>query len=131
MFSKSSNQEKAKKLIHHFLSSKTGPGASLPKSESDDFSDLASDLDFDEIASERSRPDGSSTEEIARDFCVINHPGQGAGASQHAGGTGHSNGGQRGERRQKHRPRSLNLSRSHSSTSDEEGEGEELSLIHI
>lgn len=45
-----------------------GPGATLPKSESDEFSDLASDLDFDELATECCKLEGfSSADESTRD----------------------------------------------------------------
>lgn len=38
----------------------SGPGATLPKSESDEFSDLASDLDFDEQTVEKTQPSEAS-----------------------------------------------------------------------
>ncbi|GFN88900.1 tripartite motif-containing protein 45 [Plakobranchus ocellatus] len=96
----SSNSELAKHVYEQ--NRMKGPGATLPKSESDEFSDLTSDLDFDELASERSRPDGgSSTDENARE-----------GKTSHEGGS----------RRNKHRPRFLHLTRSHSHTSSDEEE---------
>ncbi|KAK3733852.1 hypothetical protein RRG08_031793 [Elysia crispata] len=106
----SSNSELAKhvyeqnrmKGILMYMMGPCGPGATLPKSESDEFSDLTSDLDFDELASERSRPDGgSSTDENIRE-----------GMASH----------ERGSRRNKHRPRFLHLTRSHSHTSSDEEE---------
>ncbi|GFR70619.1 tripartite motif-containing protein 45 [Elysia marginata] len=94
----SSNSELAKHVYEQ--NRMKGPGATLPKSESDEFSDLTSDLDFDELASERSRPDGgSSTDENVRE-----------GMAPH----------ERGNRRNKHRPRYLHLTRSHSHTSSDE-----------
>ncbi|XP_012946818.2 uncharacterized protein LOC106014198 isoform X2 [Aplysia californica] len=101
----SQNSELARQVYEQ--SKMKGPGATLPKSESDEFSDLTSEMDFDELASERSRPDGgSSTDESGRDLlaasCVSSR---------------------KESKRQKHRPKSLNLSRSHSHTSSDEEEG--------
>lgn len=78
----------------------------MPKSESDEFSDRTSDLDFDELASERSRVDGgSSTDESNKEATVGN-----VGSHREA-------------KRQKHRPKSLSLSHSHSHTSSDEEDG--------
>ncbi|CAG5117898.1 unnamed protein product [Candidula unifasciata] len=94
------------KGILMYMMGPCGPGATLPKSESDEFSDRTSDLDFDELASERSRVDGgSSTDESNKEAAVTS-----AGSHKEV-------------KRQKHRPKSLSLSHSHSHTSSDEEEG--------
>ncbi|KAH9490646.1 hypothetical protein Btru_052221, partial [Bulinus truncatus] len=94
------------------------PGANLPKSESDEFSDLTSDLDFDELASERSRPDGgSSTDESYRDGSTISYR-DGGTVSYRDGSTVSL---RKENKKQKHRPKSLTLSRSHTPSDEEDG----------
>ncbi|CAG5128991.1 unnamed protein product [Candidula unifasciata] len=72
----SQNSELAKQVYEQsrvkgillYMMGPCGPGATLPKSESDEFSDLASDLDFDELASECCKLEGvSSADESTRD----------------------------------------------------------------
>ncbi|BFZ10940.1 hypothetical protein BsWGS_13979 [Bradybaena similaris] len=72
----SQNSELAKQVFEQsrmkgillYMMGPCGPGATLPKSESDEFSDLASDLDFDELATECCKLEGvSSADESTRD----------------------------------------------------------------
>ncbi|XP_050413590.2 cell surface glycoprotein 1, partial [Patella vulgata] len=77
------------------------------KSDSDDFSDLASDLDMEEIYGERYRADGASTDDAWDDMSISTVSNDDADGSTF---------------RRKYRPKSLNLSRSHSLTSSDEEE---------